>query len=385
MVSHEASGQLLGYLYQIRYALLLLLDNDNPDFKISIEKFDDISFEKNFSPKEMIQTKHHVKKGDLSDNSVDLWKTINVWLDLIESNPERLSSCRFLIITTQTAKDETAVSFLRRNNRNEKKAIELLKNIAFKGHNKNLNNIYHKFLNTDRSNIESLFNSVEVIDGAPQIQQIEQKLKKRIRFCCYPNYLDKVFAQVEGWWYKLAIDALVSEDHSILDSLSAQNMIVSIGQQYQQDNLPIEDWIFEEFSDENIQQTHPIFIQQLKIINSNEKIIRCAIKNFYRAYKQRSSWSRENLLLPNEIENYDKKLIDEWELTNALLDDDYHDVIKQGKELYKQVISKDIRIRARCSEPFIMRGSFEMLSDRLQVGWHRDYKSIIKSRNQKEI
>ena len=59
MATHEAAGQMMGYLYQVRYAMLLLLESENPTFKISIEKFDDIAFEDGFSPVEMIQNKHH--------------------------------------------------------------------------------------------------------------------------------------------------------------------------------------------------------------------------------------------------------------------------------------------------------------------------------------
>lgn len=37
MSNHQASEQMLGYLYQVRCALKLLLENDNSDFQISIE------------------------------------------------------------------------------------------------------------------------------------------------------------------------------------------------------------------------------------------------------------------------------------------------------------------------------------------------------------
>ena len=98
MATHEAAGQMMGYLYQVRYAMLLLLESENPTFKISIEKFDDIAFEDGFSPVEMIQNKHHGSAGSLTDRSVDLWKTIKVWLDQTKDKPDLLNSCRFLII-----------------------------------------------------------------------------------------------------------------------------------------------------------------------------------------------------------------------------------------------------------------------------------------------
>ena len=52
MSNHQASEQMIGYLYQVRYASSLLLENDNSDFQISIEKFDDIAFSKDDEPKQ---------------------------------------------------------------------------------------------------------------------------------------------------------------------------------------------------------------------------------------------------------------------------------------------------------------------------------------------
>ena len=73
MSSHQASEQMIGYLYQIHYALKLLLENDNPDYQISFEKFDDVAFDKDGQPIQLIQLKHHVKhQGNLTNSSTDL-------------------------------------------------------------------------------------------------------------------------------------------------------------------------------------------------------------------------------------------------------------------------------------------------------------------------
>lgn len=37
MSSHEAQGQMLGYLYQVRCALMLLIESDAPSLKLFIE------------------------------------------------------------------------------------------------------------------------------------------------------------------------------------------------------------------------------------------------------------------------------------------------------------------------------------------------------------
>ena len=96
MSNHQATEQMLGYLYQIRYALALLLKNDNPDYQISIEKFDDVAFDKDGQPVQLIQLKHHIKqKGNLTDSSADLWRTLKVWIDSLAQKPELLDSTEF--------------------------------------------------------------------------------------------------------------------------------------------------------------------------------------------------------------------------------------------------------------------------------------------------
>lgn len=58
-----AGDSALGYLYQIRMALLTALRRINPadddDFSIFLETLDDVVFEKTGTPLELFQLKHH--------------------------------------------------------------------------------------------------------------------------------------------------------------------------------------------------------------------------------------------------------------------------------------------------------------------------------------
>ena len=126
MSNHQATEQMLGYLYQVRYALALLLENSDPNCQISIEKFDDVAFGKDSEPIQLIQLKHHIKKqGNLTDNSTDLWRTLKVWIDAITQKPDILRETEFLIITTAIAPENEASSYLKRDdNRDTATAYE---------------------------------------------------------------------------------------------------------------------------------------------------------------------------------------------------------------------------------------------------------------------
>src|SRR5438876_542288 len=78
---YSASASLQGYIYQCRYALLLMLRRirTSPTAKVAVEKFDDVSFETGGTPKDLVQTKYHGTPGNLSDTSEDWWKTLRIW------------------------------------------------------------------------------------------------------------------------------------------------------------------------------------------------------------------------------------------------------------------------------------------------------------------
>ena len=111
-------------------------------------------------------------------------------------------------------------------------------------------------------------------------------------------------------------------------------------------------------------------------------LFRSAIRDYYRAFQQRANWVREELLYTNELDKYEKRLIDEWEHSFYAMQDDLLDYgnqvtedikVSNAKKLYREIEEKDIRVRDRCSDAFVMRGSYHILANQLRVGWHIDF------------
>lgn len=72
---YSAASAALGYLYQVRYALLESLRRlrRGQEFIVSIETLDDVVFENDGDAPELLQTKHHLNRpADLTDSSPDL-------------------------------------------------------------------------------------------------------------------------------------------------------------------------------------------------------------------------------------------------------------------------------------------------------------------------
>ena len=48
-------------------------------------------------------------------------------------------------------------------------------------------------------------------------------------------------------------------------------------------------------------------------------------------------------------------------------------MISAGRKLYRSVIDKDLRIRSRVDERYVVRGTYHHLANSLKVGWHPEY------------
>lgn len=391
MSSHQATEQMIGYLYQVRYALYLLLNNDD-DSQISIEKFDDVAFINDEDEKKMIQLKHHINGlGDLSNSSTDLWRTINVWADLILKDKSWLDNTKFIIITTAKAPKEAASYYLMskdfNNNRNIELAFEILRKVAETSKNKKHIKYYENFLALGDDLGKKLISCIYVIDGSSNIVDVEKDIKKMIRYCTLPKYEDIICNRLEGWWYKKSIEYLLSDSPIFINQNQLRSKIVEISYQYKEDNLPIDVDIIDYIDESDLSNDDRLFYEQLRLISLSNERINIAIRDYYRAFKQRANWVRDGVLFINELDEYEEKLVDEWNRIFLIMKEDLEDLeedvtekikIRKAKQLYNNIQGKDFRIRERCSEAFIMRGSYHMLSNKAKIGWHIDFKERLK-------
>ena len=388
MPNHQASEQMLGYLYQVRYALALLLENDNSDCQISIEKFDDVAFSKDDIPIQLIQLKHHIQhQGNLADASTDMWRTIKVWLDAISETPDILDGTNFLIITTATAPIDSAAFLLKKDsNRNPDTAYQKLKTVCFSSVNQAHQRYYDAFREAGEDTVKQLIRQIYIIDRASNIIDVEKDILKHIRYSCIPKHQKMIYERLEGWWFKKAIDALCCDTPVFVNQNQVRSFIVSVSQEYADDNLPIDILDIDDLQEDNFSANEKIFHEQLKLICLGNHRMQLALRDYYRAFRQRASWVRNDLLYVNELGQYEQRLIDEWEHAFAAMEETLSETnnategekAKEGRQLFSDIEKRDIRIRPKCQEAFIMRGSYHILANQLKIGWHVDFFARLK-------
>lgn len=373
----SAGPQALGYMFQARYALYLILTNKE-ELELAVESLDDITFfEEENNPTELLQLKHHTTQASLTDSSTDLWKTLRVWSTQLQENKISLPDTLLTLVTTAEAPANSAAFLLRPiKARNTQLALQQLIEVANKSKNQKLTPSFEVFKALEHTQKELLVDSIQIIDGSPDIIDITPKIKEKL-IAVRKEHRDSVFERLEGWWFAKVVKHLRDDSVSFISGFEVREKICEINDQFKPDALPIDFYDLKIPEQPDISQDNRCFVDQLKEIAVHHKRIENAILDYYRAFEQRSRWAREELLFGGEIEKYERKLIDEWERYKLALQDemlDGNDELEY-KKFGRKVLNwmeqdANICIRDQVTEPYVMRGSYHILADQHRVHWH---------------
>lgn len=384
--SHSAAGQALGYLYQCMWALIELGRRapSAPEIDLRLECLDDIQFDASGTPNELLQTKHHVgTRGALSIHSPDLWRTINVWMDLPAARDVLLR-----LVTTQDLAGESQLATLRSDSeRDTEAAAEALCRAAQESLNSTTALWRQKFLEMDPSERSTLVSRIVIDDAASRAVGLDPEVTKTFRYAI-PVGKEQVFGHLlMGWWAGVCVQLLSGTLHAV----SAHDLVAQvndIADQLKSDTLPVDPLVLQDY-DESIRQMYQDrpFVQQLLWIALDNTRLWKAIRDYHRSYTLRSFWLRHQLLAEPELDRFAFRLHDEWE---QIFDAQVAAMNQSGRQ-DRDVVGREVlealagasraRIRDRFDEPWFNRGILHALADGeigQRIGWHPDFEKKLE-------
>lgn len=379
---------MLGYLYQCRLALADSVSRLHTEgsFSVEIETLDDVVFESDGAPTELLQAKHHIEKeGGLSDASPDLWKTLRIWVEGFKNGRWPTDTVHYLI-TTGAAQASSIAAYLRQDNaRDEETARDRLDSVAISSTNQDNKSAYDIYLSIPPEDRLTLLERMIVCDRHPDILGVQNQINQGLALTVKREFVPALVTRLEGWWLQRVIVQLRNEASGPIYSEELDAELERLRQQFRDDNLPIDSDIIEAEIDESTFATH-IFVEQLRLIDLTTKRILNAMRQYYRASEQRSRWLREGFLLFGELESYDRRLCEEWEVRFDAMTQELgtegaeHAKREAARSLYKWAeVEASFLIRPAVSEPFVTRGSLQMLSDGKKLGWHPQFIERLES------
>lgn len=383
----RATPAALGYAYQVRYGLLeawRTLAHTGYDWSVFVESADDVV-------KETSDSSHHVQLknrsigSSLTDSSADLWKTLRIWsLGIFHGTINAETTSLFLITTSQITQD-SAGSYLTpvADERDEPAAIDTLNEVAATSSNKDLTKSFSAWTALQPEQKRQLISRIQIVGSSSRMDELEASLRNMAASSVRPNRTSPFLERLEGWWNQRVIEDWLLESPQGVSGIEFADKLEDIRSQMSPDNLPVDPWISELDADGS-DYSHKVFVRQLALAGIKERRTTLAIRDWLRAVKQRSMWSREGLVQFGELGKYDAVLFEEWQhKSEALIEDlgedpSESDLMDSARKIYLWAEeAKAPPIRRDFSSTFITRGSFHILADDEIIGWHPLYTDLL--------
>jgi hypothetical protein len=378
----DASAAALGYLYQLRYALLAGLNEFGSDanWQVSVEVVDDVEVVAEGRSRRW-QLKHRADGTVLTNGSTDLWKTLRIWSDAMKSGSLDPARTRLLLLTTANVPAGSVADFLRDGaGRDVAKARDLLRKAAVDSSSTANKKSVQEYLSLTRAQESAMLDAITVLGAGPDIEVVRRELLKICSYAAGKNS-ESFLERLEGWFIQRCIETMRTASAVPIMGIEIDEKFSELRSQFRTNNLPIDEDVLD-MTATRAGYGDRTFVRQLGLIGISDKRVERAVRDYLRAYTQRSRWVRENLLIPGELGAYERRLQDEWETLFTVIEDELgpdaaeERKLEAAKRIYRWA-ETDLRenIRPECTDPFVCKGSMHILADALKVGWHPDFEA----------
>lgn len=358
---------------------------DRPDAMLILEMHDDIAWEENGTPTELLQTKHHqVTSRTLSDMGDDIWRSLQVWLDT--DSPSDPAGPLLHLVSTDQAPPSTAAYALRAQSRDVPAAIARLMEAAEESTSVSSERARTHFLRLGDGGRQAFVERIQVLDGAPYLEDVDARVRRELTWLLPRGHEDLFMQLLWGWWDTQAVGMLRGKRTGVGVPEVTQKLN-DLRDQFTQDRLPT----LVELRDVDLDSVlasyrdRP-FVAQLAWINWPPVNLQKAVVDYFRAYTQTARWVTEDLIGLDEIQRFEDELVDEWqrefEFTQIQLGATATEEEKQvaGIELLRNLLdATEVRVRARYDDAFFAKGKRHELADLGRVGWHVDFEERLRS------
>ncbi len=385
--STHVPGQYYGYSLQCTHCTSQLLAA-KPGSIVSIEVLDDVAVQSPDGDVEAVQIKSGLDTNPISNRSVELWKTIRNWLDAVDGAALDVDKASFILHVeaphagvickrfshaTTLSEASQAIDFAQEELWG--KAPKFLKKVKVaEGLVEHLDLV---FMDQHRACLEKIVLGFRLSTG--EKAAYESLLNQSKQLLIDEDIAEDVLLHALGWVKKtldnfiekglppaIAVNDFRTELTSFRNSLKKR------------DYLPTFAGI-SPTPDEVVENTLRPFVKQLNLVEWSEDSLFTAISQFLNTkvniiqYGQRGYVNRKSLIeFEAALKALWQNLRDEVGLTGP------DDAAKRGKLLALRCLKERRKLEGFELPDDFTPGSFHMLADELDIGWHSDYLSLLK-------
>ena len=197
----SAGAQGLGYIYQVRLALLRLLQLPE-NTAVSLEKDDDLDFVDSGGGKSLVSLKHKSNGDRLTDLSIDFWKSVRIWLARYKRDGRSTSNLQFFLFTTATVPSDTFLTHLLFGSPTTSRKVtiryEMANDALTRSSSKYILSIAEEFNELSEEEKQDFLERISIFDESPRIDDIPALIMDQYMRTVRREYRKSVFQRLEG-------------------------------------------------------------------------------------------------------------------------------------------------------------------------------------------
>lgn len=393
----EAADSSLGFYFQSAYSLVLLCQSRD-DAVVSVETIDDVKLHDGSAPM-LAQLKHSTGKPPaLNEMNDGLWKTIGNWISIEDWNKyvfmfvtcaDLASGCD-LVTLSNTGRDRSIDEALECLLSEARRVVET-PTVAQAKKTKDVIGYDYKirrpacqaFLDLGKARQELLVSKLTLVTSSFNAGEVETEVQTRFLQTEPQRTRAMVAEHLIEWWDRRVARALLSKAPRNISKTELLEQLAEIRVDVSGRRLP------DVYGDRNPDDLAPELggnmERQIQLVDGGTYRIERAARERWRARNNRNVWMRESLAFADELKEYDKLLIEEWQDRHAPMSHDASELNEneqksQGLQLLDwSHISAHNEVRAfkeGLNIPSLIRGTYQQLAEELLVGWHPNYEHL---------
>lgn len=384
--------QLRGFTAQETRLASLLLDAPE-DSWVSMELLDDVAQEDQDGTILVVQSKDTEATNPIADRSIQMWKTFANWARDVREDRLDATRTTFEIYVCRKVNGKLAKVFVDANTKQAAlEAFEKARSLLWgepptytkKDHvaatlRPHLEEVFETSAKAFRSIIEKFQITCAVKN--PELDLLG-KVKHRMAF--EPDDLvAEVVVDVCGWVRSLVAHALRNRKAPVIRAGEFMNHLKASYSKLKPGGALTDIGAKEPSPSDVAKLLCEQFVRQMDLINSDDETRNRAMTCLFKARTARTKWSErgEALVHDSDIREFEDGLKQVWRnlRTDVFSDPHRTDEILRGQLLLAKCESHTCPVEQKTVPAYFIPGCFHELANRLALGWHPKFESILRS------
>lgn len=386
--THTASGQALGYYFQLERALSWIAQS-RMGTVVGMETEDDVVVTLTDGHSIREQDKSSTTSYPFSTRNSDFWKTLNIWLEGIKEKEIDPALTTFYMVTNKASTDSLAREMgLADDDAKAKVCITKLRTEGASIETA-IKPIVQKVLAYSDQDLLILVKNIRYKDGAEtyskdnlvsDLQIVEDD----------PQITERIINELTGWLFNEVVESWRAKQPALVDRdaliRTKNNIISSIRETMINDNIFA---ITEITAQQELDHQESIFVKQLDLVNASDEEIMEAIHDYLNSISKKTGIATKGYVTHAELEEMESELIKRWKTifrSMKIVHKTTHSPEDIGHLILLSTLDHNATLgRYKMQNYFLTRGTYHLQADKIQLGWHPDYSILLKQKNEKEM